>query len=62
MSEDTRQYLEYVFPLLTAFGIGALIGTLLAGAVRPPRALGRALLGMSAAIGAGRRKCVTGAM
>jgi hypothetical protein len=38
--------------MLTSLGVGALLGTLLAGAVRPPRALGVALLGISAAIGA----------
>ena len=39
--------------MLTAFGAGALVGTLLAGAARPPRRLGPALLSTSVALGAG---------
>jgi MFS family permease len=39
--------------LLTAFGVGALLGSLIAGATRPPRALGQVLLALSTAIGVG---------
>jgi MFS family permease len=38
--------------MLTASGAGAILGTLLAGALRPPRSLGVALLAVGAALGA----------